>query len=474
MVTRRCIDLSSDYNRIRAILTYYMAADISAAPSPADHRGPAFLPKRLRGILFVLPSVLRDPLTALLEAQRECGNIVCFRATDQPIVMFCHPDQVQHVLHERHMRYGKGAAYRFLEPVLGRGLLTTDGDEWKRLRRLVTPTFSREHRDDLLRHVAAATEAMLDRWDAKARCGETVSVRDEMFEVTLDALLRSTFSSGVENRGRELRDAFLAADSHIELTRGMNPLKVPEWVPTPKNRAFRAALRYLDTFIEDLIEARQRNLGSAPPDLLTMLLQSRDQETGEALSRRQVRDMVMALMHGGYEPLSDALTWTFYLLARHPQILNLLPSEPLTEMVCLEALRLYPPGWGFGRTAIEEDEVAGWRIPKGTLVLLSPWVTQRLPEFWEAPDTFDPYRFSPERSAGRHRFAYFPFAAGPRICIGREFALQEMGMILTRVLERFQIHVAPGEDPRPVATYGLIPDRPILMNIIRREIVACA
>jgi cytochrome P450 len=454
------------------------------APGTADDVPLPILPRRLRTLLR-LPAALRDPLSFLLAARERHGDFVCVRAAQKPVVLLAHPDYVQHVLQDNHPNYAKGRAYAYLKPVLGETLLTADGEVWRKLRRLVQPAFAPDHSHVLRLRVLEAVESMHLRWEQSSAAPTALTLRDELIEVTLDALLRSMFSSDLGGSAAALRTEFLIADSHIEGASSLNPLKIPGWVPTASNRRFRRAMTKLDGYIYALIAQRRRQCNHAN-DLLQMLIGAQDPESGVRLTDLQLRDVVMNLMHGGYEPLSDALTWTWWLLGRHPEVAARVEQEvlaglpaghweedfvkrlPYTQMVCHEALRLYPSSWGFARTAIADDEIAGWRIPARSMVLVSPFVTHRHPQFWPNPEQFDPERFAAQQVQKRHPFAYFPFAAGPRICIGRNFALEEMLLILALTTRRFQITTRADGSIRPMARYGLEPNRPIYIGVSAR------
>ena len=264
-----------------------------------------------------------------------------------------------------------------------------------------------------------------------------------------------------------------------------NPVSLPQAFPTKRNRRFKRALRELDTFVFGLIGKRRRE-GDDSGDLLSMLLFARDDNTGEAMSGRQVRDEVMTMLLAGHETSAMALTWAWYLLSIHPEIEHRLHEEldsvlggripgfddlsqlPHVRMIVDETLRLYPPAWGVERQSIDEDEIGGFRIPKGVQLFVSSYATHRHPDFWESPDLFDPERFLPERSKERPRFAYYPFGGGPRKCIGSNFALMEMQLILATLAQRYRLAVVP-EHPvevQPVIT--LRPRHGIMMTLNER------
>ncbi len=252
----------------------------------------------------------------------------------------------------------------------------------------------------------------------------------------------------------------------------------PLWIPTPRNLAFKRARAELDRVVYDIIASRRRR--HAPKgDLLDMLLAAREQGSGEGMTDRQLRDEVMTLLLAGHETTATTLTWTWYLLSKHPGAARKLraeldvvlggrlpgvgdlPALEYTQRVVRESMRLYPPVWVISRTAIEEDEIGGYTIPAGSILLLSQYAMHRHPDFWENPEGFDPDRFSPERSEGRHRYAYFPFGGGPRLCIGANLAMLETELILAILAQRYRLELLPGHpvEPEPLITlrprYGM-------------------
>ena len=265
----------------------------------------------------------------------------------------------------------------------------------------------------------------------------------------------------------------MTALDHI-MHRARNLIVPPDSIPTPRNLRFRRAMRTLDAAVYAMIAGR-RQAGSGGEDLFAMLLQARDEATGEQMDDRQVRDEVITLLIAGHETVASALTWTWYLLALHPDVrgrmvaelqavpgdraitVNDLPRLELTARIFNEALRLYPPAWLITRKAIEADAVMGYAIPAGALVILSPYTLHRHPAFWPDPEIFDPERFSPEAEAQRPRYAYIPFGGGPRQCIGNNFALIEGQLILATVARRFSLELPPGN---PVVVEPLVTLRP--------------
>ena len=416
-------------------------------------------PPRSAGTLRILRGMREDPLGFLEATRSEHGDVVAFRFFFWGITLISHPDGVRHVLQERHTNYGKdNIDYRMLMPVLGHGLLTSEGSLWLRQRRLIQPAFHRERIAALGELMTARTELMLERWDAMG--GETLDVAAEMSRLALDIVARALFRVDIGGPADALSEAVTTLNRYIAaqfdspiglLLAGRPPLR-----PGP-----RRALRTLDDIVFGIIRTRRAGGGDGD-DLLTTLLELRDEDTGEGMTDRQLRDEVMTLLLAGHETTANALAWTWYLLARHPDVeaklrtelgavlgsrrpgVDDLPRLPWTRMIIDEAMRLYPPAWFVSRRAKEDDEIGGYRIPARSNVALSPWVTHRHPEFWPDPETFDPERFAPERVAARPRFAYFPFGGGPRLCIGNAFALTEAQLVLATVASRWRLELLPG------------------------------
>jgi cytochrome P450 len=318
-----------------------------------------------------------------------------------------------------------------------------------------------------------ATLAMLERWRPSVAQGRPLDVATEFMHLTLEVATEALFSTSV---GRDV-DAIGRAITTLlnEVTfRFTFPFYPPLRVPTPRNRRFLAARATLDGVIYGIIAERRRRPGKHD-DLLALLMEARDEETGEAMSDRQLRDEVITLFVAGHETTANALTWASYLLCTHVAVLRKLraevdetlqgriptaadlPNLPYTRMVIDETLRLYPPVWITNRRAIVDDTICGYRIPADAIVSISPYVMHRDPTLWENPEGFDPERFAPERSAGRPHYAYFPFGGGPRQCIGKGFALMEATLVLALLAQHYELHLVPGGRVETVAMATLRP-----------------
>jgi cytochrome P450 len=419
-----------------------------------------------------------------LENWRTYGDVVRFRLGPFVAHILAHPDHIQHVLVNNAQNYHKGPSYAKVRPVLGYGLLTSEGDLWRRQRRLMQPPFTHRSVLQFASPIIAAVDDMLARWQSAAAEGAILVINEEMARLTLTVIGQTIFSADL---GAVIQTILTAS---VEVTSIVNRrlasfVDVPLALPTPTNRRFTRAIHSFDTVVYPLIAARRRQHGE-PPDLLDKLLAVRDDETGRPMSDRQIRDEVLIMLFAGHETSALALTWIWYLLAQHPQVEHKLHAElaavlggrapvaedlaalPYTRMVVEESLRLYPPVWTFPRAAIADDAIGGYHIPAGSLIFPCQYLTHRHPELWECPERFDPERFTLERSANRARYAYYPFGAGPRSCIGSHFALVELCLVLATVAQRYRLVLRPGPPIEPISRVTLHPSRDILMTLEAR------
>jgi cytochrome P450 len=429
-------------------------------PSPVTStRQPAMAPGPKGRILFgSLPEMRDDPLKLLTESAREYGDVVRIHLV-QDVHLLNHPNHVKHVLQDNHLNYVKGFGYSRMEPLVGKGLLTSEGDFWKRQRRLAQPAFHRQRIAGFGTLMAARTQTMLEGWSRRADSG-SLDVHTEMMKLTLaivgDALFSTDLLSEADTAGPALGTALEIID-----TRFRSFLVPPKALPTPENRRLYGAINRLDAVVNRLISERRAS-GVEHEDLLGMFMGIKDADTGETMSDVQLRDEVMTMMLAGHETTANALSWLWYLLSRDPVIerkvhaevtqvlegrtptMADLPRLEYTTRVINEAMRLYPPAWLFGRKALEDDVIGGYRIPAGSSLFLSPYLGHRDPRFWENPEGFDPDRFAPEITALRPKFAFFPFAAGPRMCIGNSFARMELQVIVAMVVQKFRLDLEAG------------------------------
>jgi len=423
-------------------------------------------------VLGSLREVQRDPLGMLRDGFRDHGDVVRLRFGTTRALLLAHPEHIGRVLHDNHRNYDKhNVDYAVLRRLLGNGLLTSDGEFWRRQRRLMAPMFHRQRVAGFCNLMVNSTLEMLERWDAMARSGESFDVAAEMTRLTLAIVAKALFSADVSDDA----EAIGAALTEVNRQLGEFSLLDMFWmIPTPRKRRFRAAVQTLDEVVGKIVDERRRAT-HRNEDLLSMLLDAVDEDTNKGITPRQVRDEVLTLLLAGHETTANALAWTWYLLAQNPaaesklhdEIASTLgeraPGAPdlpqlrYTRMVIEESMRLYPPAWAISRNAIGEDEIGGYPVRPRTNIIICSFVTHRHPAFWEEPERFDPERFSSQRSAGRPDFAYLPFGGGPRICIGNSFATIEAQLIVATIAQRYRLRLAPGH---PVELHPLITLRP--------------
>jgi cytochrome P450 len=426
-----------------------------------------------KGLPF-LGSILdtRDPITLFERAARFGGDASLMRFGPYRYLVVNAHEGVRRVLVENVKAYPKSPSYRGLRLVLGNGLITSEGEFWKRQRKLAQPAFHRER----LAHLAAAmvsdTDEMLASWRREG--DRRFDLHDEMMKLTLRIVGHTLFSTDVMEDAGAVGAAFNVA-IHRANDEATALVHLPMWVPLPTNVRFRRAMTVLDSLVHRII-AERRALPEAkhPHDLLAMLMSARDDD-GAGMSDLQLRDEVMSIVGAGHETTANALSWTLHLLGDHQDVaarvaaeaeaafgdrtptVDDVPKLTLTRRVVEESMRVYPPVWGIERIASEDDVVCGLRVPKGTLIGIIPWCIHRDPRYWADPERFDPDRFLPDAVEARPRYAYLPFGAGPRVCIGNSFAMMEAQLLLAMMMRAFHFERAPWHRVRLDASVTLRP-----------------
>jgi cytochrome P450 len=399
------------------------------------------------------------PLESLTACGR-LGDVVSMRFGPFRIRQLNNPEHIKHVFQNPRI-YGKQTiTYDRIRALLGFGLVVSDGDFWLRQRRIAQPAFHRERIVGFADAMVRAASALADRWQAAAERHAPVEISADLTLATLEVVCETLLGGDMgEDGARVVRSFPVLSEVISDRMNSLAPL--PLWVPTRVNRRFRAALAELDAAVFGII-ARRRVGGEDRGDLLSMLMQARDEETGAVMTDRQLRDEVTTILLAGHETTAVALTWAFYLLSQHPDAQAKLDDElarvlggrvpaladverlPYTRQVIDETLRLYPPVWAMDRSVAADDDLDGYRIPRGSYVLVSPWVTQRDPSLWSEPEAFRPERFARD-APPQPRYAYFPFIGGPRQCIGNTFALLEAQLMLATLAQRFRLQLVPGQ-----------------------------
>jgi cytochrome P450 len=432
----------------------------------------------------------REPLALMMRAAA-LGDVVHLRLLHMNMVLVRHPDDIKHVLVENHRAYGKKTpGYDALRLALGDGLVTSEGDFWRRQRRIAQPAYHRRRIAAFGGVMTRATGAMLARWEDAARSSATIELDAEMMALTLRIVGECLLGADLSDDSSAIGPAVTTLLGEV-VDRLTNPITLPLAVPTPRNRALAKALRRLDDVVLRIIADRRRARAAEPArgddgggDLLDMLMDAADEETGERMTDRQLRDEVITTVLAGHETTANALAWTFFLLSKYPGVAARareelarvlgereassedLPKLGYVEAVVKESMRLYPPVWTVARSVSEADRLGGFDVPAGFIVLISPWVTHRDPRFWPNPEGFAPERFLDEaaqREIPKH--AYLPFITGPRQCIGAGFAMMEAQLVLATVLRRFAPALEAGHAVEPFPSVTLRPRNGLRMTL---------
>jgi cytochrome P450 len=454
-------------------------------PMTYPNRHPAIPGPRGYPPLGVFPRLRRDPLRYLTEAACQYGEVVSLPLGVRQAYLLAHPAHIQHVLQDQPDGYQKGAGIARIKPLFGDGLTTSEGALWRRQRRLMQPLFQGRRLLPRTDVITEATAAMLARWEPFAAHGQPLDLRAALRDLTQGIMRHLLFgpASGPDAlaAGQALTQAVEQLDRRVWAA-----LPPPLWLPTRHSRQFLQARRTLSAYVHRCITERRRP-GPATDDLLMRLCAARDETTGEGMSATQLHDEAVTLWVAGHTTVAEALVWTCSLLAQHPEAEHALQEElaavlgggrptsrdlprlRYTRLVIEEVLRLYPPTWVTARTPPADQELGGHRIPARSVLLLSPYVLQRHPAFWEHPERFDPERFTPGRAPDRPRFAYFPFGGGPRRCIGQSLAMLEMQVILAMVAQAYELRFVPGPLLEPEARLTLRPRHRVLVTLRHRR-----
>jgi cytochrome P450 len=377
-----------------------------------------------------------------------------------PSYLVNDPDGVRSVLVTNARSYGKSTIqYSALSLVTGEGLLSADTAEWKRQRPMVQPAFHRETLTTIVSHVATAAERIIEDWNALTE-GAVVDIDAAIMNAALEVVGHALFGSDLSTDADVLTTATLDA-LDVVIARARVPITPPAWVPTPGNRKLSSSVAALDRAVHSMLDSR--GVREVPADMLDLLITARDDE-GHALTETEIRDQVVTFIVAGHETVASALTWTFALLAENPEVMRLLQAEadavlggnaaqfadyqrlPYARAVIDETLRLYPPAWLITRNSLGDDSLGGYEVPEGSLIIMSPWLLHRHPGVWANPDRFDPQRFI---DGEIDRSAFIPFGAGPRQCIGRDFAYVEAVLLLSSLVAHFDLEYPAGQQRPP-------------------------
>lgn len=461
---------------------------MSAASKPSKPFIPPFPPRpeRSRGALSTIFALRRNPIEIWSKADFERPislgrSILGLRGAAHD------PAAVRRIFLDNAANYRKDdLQLRILRPGLGDGLLTSEGERWRLQRRSIAPIFSPRHVADFGPAMQAAAQAAVERLSQR-RDGAVTDVGEMASRMTLEVLERTLFSQGL---GREASAFQRAVSSYFDSFGRVDPLdllRAPGFLPRIGRLRGRRTLAFFDSAVGAIIDSRKALLDRGavpPPDLLTLLLGATDPETGLGMRDADIRANIVTFINAGHETTANALTWTLYLLSQSPEWRDRAeadadrafdPSRPAAldrcealRAVFEEALRLYPPAAILSRQAIADDELLGVRIPAGAVIAVSPYVLHRRRGLWDNPDAFDPSRFLSERRERIDRFAYIPFGAGPRVCIGMSFAVQEGMVLLANLLRAFRFDLVDGHRVMPRQRVTLRPQDGMKMHVKRR------
>jgi len=432
-----------------------------------------------RSPLGFLRQLSNQPIQ-LLQKAAPYGDIVSFRVANRNIYLLNQPDYIQHVLVDNNRNYLKGRALSATKPVVGQGLLTSEGDFHTRQRRMIQPAFHRQRIANYAQVMTDDAARQMQSWLA----GTTLDLHEELMTLTMLIVAKCLFDADVSDQTETVGAAMNGLLGDFSLTDSSPIGQLLARFQGQRNKRRAQNISALNQVVYKVIEdhrASQEDRG----DLLSMLLETLDEEgDGTGMSNEQVRDEVMTLFLAGHETTANALSWTFYALTQHPEVeaklheelervlggrtpaLADLPNLPYTRQVFSEAMRLYPPAWIMGRTAIGPDSIGGYIIPAGSTIIFSQYLMHRNPTYWVEPERFDPERFSNEHNSERPRYAYFPFGGGPRLCIGEPFAWMEGQLLLASLAQKWRFRLAKGAviEPEPSITLRLRHGLPVVLE----------
>jgi cytochrome P450 len=408
-----------------------------------------------------------DPINFMLKTAKDYNDITLFKILGKKIYFINHPDYVEHVLQKNYKNYHKSPGYKPIRLWGGTGIFTSDGEEWLRRRKLYQPAFTNSSIKNYTSVVLDNALLMTENWIKIAEQGEKLNISKEMTMVTMSVISETLFSTKIEF-GSELFESTSYALEWIGKRMLRQPFVLPANFPSASNKKFHAAVASMDKLVYKIIDAKKKE-NNNPDDLLSRFMKPED-ENLKPLNEKELRDEVMTIFVAGHETSANVLSWAFYSIATMPRIQQKLFEEIsslgdrdltfedmhdliYTVQVLSETMRMYPPVWHLGRMNLEDDEIGGYHIPKGSHIRMSPLTIHQNADYWENPKVFDPERFAPSKAKEQAPFTYIPFGAGPKLCAGRNFAMMEMVLILADAVRKYEFsYDGPKVEMAPMMT----------------------
>ena len=419
-----------------------------------------------------------DPLGFSKKLREEYGQIVKTKLGPYNAIFLFNPEHIKYVLATNHSNYHKGEDYKFLKEVLGEGLVTNEDEVWRRHRKIIQPIF---HTDQLIEFIGqfnSLTNQFLDSWLSKGKINDFT----EMSALTASIVTKTILGSDIELNINEISNAVSFLTLHIQ-NRIESLAPMPHFVPTPNNRKYNHEMSIINSVVDTIIQKHKESVFKSS-NILSKLLLANAGDSDENLTQLEIRDEIRTFFIAGHETTATSLTWAHYVLAKNTKVRDKMIAEihsiigtskeatyedlqklVYVDQVINEVLRLYPPIYTFGRTPLKSDHIDDYELPKGSLIIISQFVTHKDPSLWKDPDKFDPERFESERFKNIHKFAYFPFGGGPRTCIGKHFALLEMKVILVKIYQKYTFKIQSNLEVNPFPHFTLRPKEEIFLTI---------
>ncbi|BDA67302.1 cytochrome P450 [Rivularia sp. IAM M-261] len=432
---------------------------------------------------FILGNIIefgKDALGFMTQCAQQYGDIVPLHLGNSPTILVTNPNYIEQILKDREL-FGKAKALKNLNALLGQGLLVSEGETWFRQRRLAQPMFHQKRIGSYGEVMVDYTNKMLLTWQD----GETRDINADMMRLTFNIVMKTLFSSDVtEDQAHAVAQAMSVAAEWF-LARRKSPVSLPEQFPTPSNLRYKYAVGEMDKHIYKIINQRRAS-GEDTGDLLSMMMQARDEDDGSQMSDKQLRDEIATLIFAGHETSANTLAWTWMLLSQHPEVQAKLQQEykdvlgdrsptvadlsalPYTNMVIKESMRLFPVVWNMVSETTRDCEIGNYHVPAGCTIIMSQWVMHRSNRYFKQPEVFNPERWAGDLEKQLPRGVYTPFGDGPRICIGKSFALMESVLLLATIAQKFEITLIPGQTITPEATITLQPNKSIKVIVKQR------